>query len=73
MSEQLDPLLDALQPHTTPVNIEGIVDEQWHPDRVLAAAQLAGAARGPAARQPQRSRGRDEIGFNRAIAEFAAR
>ena len=29
--ESLEPLLDALQVHTTPVNVEGIVDEQWQP------------------------------------------
>jgi FtsZ-interacting cell division protein ZipA len=29
--EQLEPLLDSLQVHTTPVNVEGIVDEQWQP------------------------------------------
>jgi len=73
MSEQLDPLLDALQPHTTPVHIEGIVDEQWHPvessprrswRELRVGLQLASRS-GPV--------GEDEIErFNRAIAEFAA-
>lgn len=29
--ERLEPLLDALQVHTTPVHVEGIVEEQWQP------------------------------------------
>jgi hypothetical protein len=29
--ERLEPLLDALQVHTTPIHVEGIVDEQWQP------------------------------------------
>src|SRR3954470_14468010 len=29
MAEQLEPLLNVLQSHTTPVHVEGIVDEQW--------------------------------------------
>src|SRR5260221_9612578 len=31
MSEQLQPLMDALESHPTPTHVEGIVDEQWHP------------------------------------------
>jgi len=30
-SEQLEPLESALDGHTVPVLVEGIVDEQWHP------------------------------------------
>ena len=73
MGEQLEPLIDALRSHATPVHIEGIVDEQWHPVessprqswrelRVgLQLASRAGAV------------GEDEIErFNHAIAQFAA-
>ena len=73
MAEQLDPLLDALQVHTTPVHVEGIVDEQWHPIETsprrswrelrvgLQLASRAGAV------------GEEEIErFNHAIAEFAS-
>lgn len=73
MSEQLEPLLDALQSHTTPVHIEGIVDEQWHPvessprrswRELRVGLQLASRS-GPLAE--------DEIErFNAAIADFAA-
>lgn len=73
MSEQLEPLLDALQSHTTPVHIEGIVDEQWHPvesaprrswRELRVGLQLASRS-GPL--------GEEEIErFNAAIAEFAA-
>jgi ZipA, C-terminal FtsZ-binding domain len=73
MSEQLEPLLDALQAHTTPVHVEGIVDEQWHPietsprrswRELRVGLQLASRS-GPVAE--------DEIDrFNHAIADFAA-
>ena len=73
MAEQLDPLLDSLQAHTTPVHVEGIVDEQWHPietsprrswRELRVGLQLASRS-GPV---PE-----DEIErFNRAIADFAA-
>ena len=72
MAEQLDPLLNALQAHTTPVRVEGIVDEQWHPieaspkrswRELRAGLQLASRS-GPVAE--------DEIErFNQAIADFA--
>lgn len=72
-ADQLDPLLDALQSHTTPVRVEGIVDEQWHPvessprrswRELRAGLQLASRS-GPV--------GEEEIErFNAAIAEFAA-
>jgi hypothetical protein len=73
MSEQLAPLQDVLQAHTTPVHVEGIVDEQWHPvetsprrswRELRVGLQLASRS-GPVAE--------DEIErFNRAIADFAA-
>ena len=73
MSEQLAPLLDVLQSHTTPVHVEGIVDEQWHPietsprrswRELRVGLQLAGRS-GPV--------GEEEIErFNRAIADFAS-
>ncbi|HSJ97341.1 MAG TPA: cell division protein ZipA C-terminal FtsZ-binding domain-containing protein, partial [Myxococcota bacterium] len=72
MAEQLAPLLDALQSHTTPIHVEGIVDEQWHPihasprqswRELRVGLQLASRS-GPV--------GEDEIErFNAAIAEFA--
>ena len=72
MAEQLEPLLNALQSHTTPVRVEGIVDEQWHPietspkrswRELRAGLQLASRS-GPVAE--------DEIArFNDAIADFA--
>lgn len=72
-ADQLDPLLDALQSHTTPVRVEGIVDEQWHPiessprrswRELRAGLQLA--SRSGAVGQEEIER------FNNAIAEFAA-
>jgi hypothetical protein len=73
IAEQLDPLLDTLQAHTTPVHVEGIVDEQWHPvetsprrswRELRVGLQLASRS-GPV--------GEEEIErFNHAIADFAA-
>ena len=73
MAESLDPLLDVLQSHTTPVHVEGIVDEQWHPietsprrswRELRVGLQLASRS-GPV--------GEEEIDrFNNAIADFAA-
>jgi len=73
MSEQLEPLLDVLRSQSTPVHVEGIVDEQWHPvetsprrswRELRVGLQLASRG-GPL--------GEDEIErFNRAIAAFAA-
>jgi hypothetical protein len=72
MAEQLEPLLNALQSHTTSVRVEGIVDEQWHPietspkrswRELRAGLQLASRS-GPVSE--------DEIErFNVAIADFA--
>ncbi len=73
MAEQVDELERALRSHTTPVRIEGIVDEQWQPvsgstrrswRELRVGLQLANR-RGPLLQ--------DEIeAFNGAIAEFAA-
>jgi hypothetical protein len=73
MAERLESLREALRAHATPVHVEGIVDEQWHPvdssprrswRELRAGLQLASRA-GPL--------GEDEIErFNHAIAEFAA-
>ncbi|HEX4330566.1 MAG TPA: cell division protein ZipA C-terminal FtsZ-binding domain-containing protein [Usitatibacter sp.] len=73
MSEQLQPLLDALASHRTPTHVEGIVDEQWHPietsprrswRELRVGLQLAD--RGGAVSEEEIDR------FNRAIADFAA-
>ena len=73
MSEQLQPLLDALAAHRTPTHVEGIVDEQWHPletsprrswRELRVGLQLAD--RGGAVSEEEIDR------FNRAIADFAA-
>lgn len=73
MSEQLQPLLDALASHRTPAHVEGIVDEQWHPidssprrswRELRVGLQLAD--RGGAASEEEIDR------FNRSIADFAA-
>jgi len=71
--EQLEPLLAELGNRATPIHVEGIVDEQWHPIETAArqswrelrvGLQLA-SRRGPV---PE-----DEIeAFNRAVAEFSA-
>ena len=73
MSEQLQPLLDALETYATPTHVEGIVDEQWHPIdtsprrswRELRVGLQLASRRGAVAE--------DEIErFNRTIADFAA-
>ena len=73
MSEQLQPLLDALASHRTPTHVEGIVDEQWHPvetsprrswRELRVGLQLAD--RGGAVSEEEIDR------FNRTIADFAA-
>ena len=73
MREQLAPLVESLRGHRTPVHIEGIVDEQWHPiessprqswRELRVGLQLASRA-GPL--------GEEELErFNQAIADFAA-
>ena len=73
MAEQLEPLRDMLRAHKTPVHVEGIVDEQWHPvdssprrswRELRAGLQLASRSGAVGEEEIER--------FNRAIAEFAA-
>ncbi len=73
MSEQLQPLLDALKAHLTQTHVEGIVDEQWHPiessprrswRELRVGLQLA--SRFGAVTEEDIER------FNRTIADFAA-
>ncbi|HZZ92084.1 MAG TPA: cell division protein ZipA C-terminal FtsZ-binding domain-containing protein [Usitatibacter sp.] len=72
MEEQLEPLREMLSRHTTPVHVEGIVDEQWHPvdasprrswRELRVALQLASRG-GPVAEEELER-------FNQAIAQFA--
>lgn len=72
MEERLDALYAALSLQPTPVHIEGIVDEQWHPVdaspkkswRELRVGLQLASRKGPL--------GEDELErFNEAIAEFA--
>lgn len=70
---QVEPLLDALESHATPVHVEGLVDEQWVPveegerdawRELRAGLQLASRA-GPVSEE--------EIAtFNETVAGFAA-
>ncbi len=71
--ESLGPLLDGLQAHTTPVHVEGIVDEQWTPiegseraswRELRAGLQLASRS-GPIDEE-------EIAAFNDEIARFAA-
>lgn len=71
--ERLEPLLDALESHATPVHVEGLVDEQWMPiedsprdswRELRAGLQLASRA-GPVAEEEIAS-------FNETVAGFAA-
>ena len=71
--DQLQPLLEALAGQATPVHVEGIVDEQWHPIetsprsswRELRVGLQLASRRGPL---PE-----DAIeAFNRAVADFSA-
>jgi hypothetical protein len=73
MREQLGPLVESLRGHRTPVHIEGIVEEQWHPiehsprqswRELRVGLQLANRG-GPL--------GEEELErFNQSIADFAA-
>ena len=72
MEEQLEPLRDVLVQHTTPVHVEGIVDEQWHPvessprkswRELRVGLQLA--SRGGPVSEEELER------FNQVIAQFA--
>jgi hypothetical protein len=69
---QVEPLLDALQSHATPVHVEGLVDEQWMPvedspkdawRELRAGLQLASRA-GPVAEE-------EVAAFNETVAGFA--
>ncbi len=70
---QVEPLLDALEAHATPVHVEGLVDEQWMPledsprdawRELRAGLQLASRA-GPVAEE-------EIAAFNETVAGFAA-
>jgi hypothetical protein len=70
---QLEPLLDALQTHATPVHVEGLAGEQWMPvedspadawRELRAGLQLASRA-GPVAEE-------EVAAFNETVAGFAA-
>jgi hypothetical protein len=71
--ESLEPLLDELQAHTTAVNVEGIVDEQWTPIlgcertswRELRAGLQLASRNGPVDEE-------EIAAFNDEIARFAA-
>ena len=73
MSEQVEPLLEALRTFTKPIHVEGIVEEQWQPIdsatrrswRELRVGLQLADRRGPVAEE-------DVERFNRTIAEFAA-
>jgi hypothetical protein len=71
--EQLEPLLDALESHATPVHVEGLVDEHWIAladsprdawRELRAGLQLASRA-GPVAEE-------EIAAFNETVAGFAA-
>jgi hypothetical protein len=72
MEEQLEPLRDALVQHTTPVHVEGIVDEQWHPVesspkrswRELRVGLQLASRKGPVSEEELER-------FNQVIAQFA--
>jgi hypothetical protein len=71
--EQVELLIISLADHATPVHVEGIVEEQWHPIessprsswRELRVALQLASRRGPVAESEVDS-------FNRAVADFAA-
>jgi hypothetical protein len=73
MSEQLEPLLDALAQHSTPAHIEGIVDEQWHPVESSPRRSWRELRVGLQLASRKGALLEDEIEtFNRTIADFAA-
>ncbi|NJD86615.1 MAG: hypothetical protein FIB05_01205 [Betaproteobacteria bacterium] len=70
---QVEPLLDALESHATPVHVEGLVEEQWMPledspaeswRELRVGLQLASRA-GPVAEE-------EIAAFNETVAGFAA-
>ncbi len=73
MSEQLQPLLDALASHRTPTHVEGIVDEQWHPIDTSPRRSWRELRVGLQLANRDGAVPEDEIErFNRTIADFAA-
>ncbi len=72
MSEQLQPLLAALENHLTPTHVEGIVDEQWHPIETSPRRSWRELRVGLQLASRKGAVGEEEIErFNRAIADFA--
>jgi hypothetical protein len=72
MSEQLAPLEDALGRHSTPVHIEGIVDEQWHPVESSPRRSWRELRIGLQLASRKGAVSEDEVEtFNRTIADFA--
>jgi ZipA, C-terminal FtsZ-binding domain len=73
MSEQLGALVEALGRHGTPVLIEGIVDEQWHPVDASPRRSWRELRVGLQLASRKGAVLEDEIeAFNRSIADFAA-
>jgi hypothetical protein len=73
MAEQLEPLYRALQSHSTPVHVEGIVDEQWHPVESSPHRSWRELRVGLQLASRKGALPEDELErFNRAIADFAA-
>jgi hypothetical protein len=73
MSEQLAPLTEALSLHSTPVHVEGIVDEQWHPVETSPRHSWRELRIGLQLASRKGAVAEDEIeSFNRTIADFAA-
>jgi len=73
MREQLEPLLDSLQVHTTYVHVEGIVDEQWQPVETSTRSSWRELRVGLQLASRSGPLPEDELErFNHAIAEFAA-
>ena len=73
MSEQLQPLLDALKAHLAQTHVEGIVDEQWHPIETSPRRSWRELRVGLQLASRFGAVTEDEIErFNRTIADFAA-
>ncbi|HEY2630264.1 MAG TPA: cell division protein ZipA C-terminal FtsZ-binding domain-containing protein [Usitatibacter sp.] len=73
MSEQLQPLLDALKSHLAQTHVEGIVDEQWHPVETSPRRSWRELRVGLQLASRFGAVTEDEIErFNRTIADFAA-
>ena len=72
MSEQLQPLLSALENHPTPTHVEGIVDEQWHPIETSPRRSWRELRVGLQLSSRKGAVTEEEIErFNRTIADFA--